>query len=308
MAKVLSVNISDRKGTFKFPVDSGQLKREAGIIGDAHAGNWHRQISLLGQESMDKMIALGVRDLTPGKFAENITTEGLELYTLPIGQRLKIGKSIVEVTQIGKECHRHCQIYKQVGMCIMPTEGIFVKVIAEGEIQAGDEITLLPDIRAAIVIASDKGYAGVREDLSGPAIEQAVKDVAHVAKTLILPDEREQIANVLRELADIGEYDVIFTSGGTGFAPRDVTPEATMDVVDRIVPGIPEAIRMESIKFTKNAMLSRAVAGIRKQTLIVNMPGSPKAVVECMAVILSALPHAIETLRGEAYECARVTD
>ena len=308
MAKVLSVNISDCKGTFKFPVDSGQLKREAGIIGDAHAGNWHRQISLLGQESVDKMIALGVRDLTPGKFAENITTEGLELYTLPIGQRLKIGKSIVEVTQIGKECHRHCQIYKQVGMCIMPTEGIFVKVITEGEIQAGDEITLLPDIRAAIVIASDKGYAGVREDLSGPAIEQAVKDVAHVVKTLILPDEREQIANVLRELADIGEYDVIFTSGGTGFAPRDVTPEATMDVVDRIVPGIPEAIRMESIKFTKNAMLSRAVAGIRKQTLIVNMPGSPKAVVECMAVILSALPHAIETLRGEAYECARETD
>ncbi len=308
MAKVLSVNISDCKGTFKFPVDSGQLKREAGIIGDAHAGNWHRQISLLGQESVDKMIALGVRDLTPGKFAENITTEGLELYTLPIGQRLKIGKSIVEVTQIGKECHRHCQIYKQVGMCIMPTEGIFVKVITEGEIQAGDEITLLSDIRAAIVIASDKGYAGVREDLSGPAIEQAVKDVAHVVKTLILPDEREQIANVLRELADIGEYDVIFTSGGTGFAPRDVTPEATMDVVDRIVPGIPEAIRMESIKFTKNAMLSRAVAGIRKQTLIVNMPGSPKAVVECMAVILSALPHAIETLRGEAYECARETD
>lgn len=304
MAKVLSVNISEKKGTFKFPVTAGQLKREAGIIGDAHAGNWHRQISLLAQESVDKMTALGVKDLTPGKFAENITTEGLELHTLPIGQRLKIGGAIVEVTQIGKECHQHCQIYHQVGMCIMPTEGIFVKVIAEGEIKPGDEIALLPGIRAAVVIASDKGSAGEREDLSGPAIKEAAQDVAHVVKTLVLPDEREKLAAALRDLADIGEYDVIFTSGGTGFAPRDVTPEATMDIIDRLVPGIPEAMRQESMRYTKHAMLSRAVAGIRKKTLIINMPGSPKAVRECMAVILPALPHAVETLRGEAYECA----
>ncbi len=305
MAKVLSINISEHKGTFKLPIDKGQLKREAGIMGDAHAGNWHRQISLLAQESVDKMIALGVEDLTPGKFAENITTEGIELYTLPIGKRLKIGSAIVEVTQIGKECHQHCQIYHQVGMCIMPTEGIFVKVIREAQIQPGDEITVLPDIRAAIVIASDKGSAGIREDASGPALEDAIKDIAHVVKTIVIPDERDQIANELRSMADSGELDIIFTSGGTGFAPRDVTPEATQDVIDRQVPGIPEAIRSESMKITKKAMLSRATAGIRKKTLIINMPGSPQAVRECVDIIKSALPHAVETLRGEAFECAR---
>lgn len=143
MAKVVAVNISEKKGIYKHPVETVQLKKDMGIVGDAHAGNWHRQISLLGQESVDKMTALGVNDLTPGKFAENITTEGIELYTLPVGTKLKIGECLTEVTQIGKECHRHCQIYKQVGMCIMPTEGIFVVVLEEGEIRAGDEITIV---------------------------------------------------------------------------------------------------------------------------------------------------------------------
>jgi len=308
MAKVISVNISEHKGTFKYPIDRGQLRRQAGIMGDAHAGNWHRQISLLGQESVDRMTAMGVKDLTPGKFAENITTEGIELFTLPIGTRLRIGEAIVEVTQIGKECHQHCQIYHQVGMCVMPTEGIFVVVIKEGQIQAGDDIEILPNIRSSILIASDKGSAGVREDKSGPALEQALTGVAHVAKTVVVPDDRERIAAELRLLADSGENDIIFTSGGTGLAPRDVTPEATLDVVERLVPGIPEAMRAESLKITKHAMLSRATAGIRKKTLIINMPGSPKAVAECMTAILPALPHAVETLRGEAYECARTDE
>ena len=144
MAKVIAVNISEHKGTFKHPVDAVHVKIDHGIEGDAHAGNWHRQISLLAQESVDKMKALGVQDLTPGKFAENITTEGIELHTLPVGTRLEIGGCLAEVTQIGKECHQHCQIYKQVGMCIMPTEGIFVKVLKEGDIRPGDPIRILP--------------------------------------------------------------------------------------------------------------------------------------------------------------------
>jgi molybdenum cofactor synthesis domain-containing protein len=304
MAKVISVNISEKKGTFKYPIEKGTLKREYGIDGDAHAGNWHRQISLLAQESVDKMAALGAKDLVPGIFAENVTTEGIELFSLPVGTRLRVGEAIVEVTQIGKECHQHCQIYQQVGMCVMPTEGIFVIVIREGDIRPGDEITVLPNIRAGILIASDKGSAGVREDLSGPALEKALEGLAHVGRTVVIPDERELIANELRLMADCGEYDVIFTSGGTGFTPRDVTPEATQDVIDRLVPGIPEAMRAQSMKYTKNAMLSRAIAGIRKQTLIVNMPGSPKAVVECLEVIKPVLPHAAETLRGTSGDCA----
>ncbi|MEA4939773.1 MAG: MOSC domain-containing protein [Christensenella sp.] len=140
MATITSINISPKKGTFKQPVKQAELRVDFGIVGDAHAGNWHRQISLLAQESIDKMTALGLDDLVPGKFAENITTQGIELFTLPVGTRLKLGACIVEVTQIGKECHQHCEIYKKVGQCIMPHEGIFVKVLVPGVVRVGDAI------------------------------------------------------------------------------------------------------------------------------------------------------------------------
>ena len=142
MAKITSINISPEKGTFKQPVDRAELKVDHGIVGDAHAGNWHRQISLLAQASIDKMTALGLDNLVPGMFAENITTEGVELHTLPIGTVLRLGGCRVEVTQIGKECHQHCEIYQKVGKCIMPREGIFVRVLTPGTIEVGDEIVI----------------------------------------------------------------------------------------------------------------------------------------------------------------------
>ncbi len=142
VAKITSINISPKKGTFKQPVERAELRVDHGIVGDAHAGNWHRQISLLAQESIDKMTALGLDDLTPGKFAENITTEGIVLYTLPVDMILRLGSCRVEVTQIGKECHQHCEIYKKVGQCIMPHEGIFVRVLTPGEIEIGDAVTI----------------------------------------------------------------------------------------------------------------------------------------------------------------------
>jgi MOSC domain-containing protein YiiM len=141
-AKIVSVNISEKRGTYKFPIACARLKLDYGIEGDAHADNWHRQISLLAQESIDKMSAMGVPELTPGKFAENITTTGIELYTIPVGTRLRLGGCEVEVTQIGKECHHHCEIFKKVGKCVMPLEGIFVKVITEGTITPGDSISI----------------------------------------------------------------------------------------------------------------------------------------------------------------------
>lgn len=143
MAKVVSLNISETKGVIKIPVESVEIKVDHGIIGDAHAGNWHRQISLLANESIDKMIAKGATGLNPGKFAENITTEGIELFTLPVGTVLKIGETVHEVTQIGKECHHGCAIKQQVGDCVMPREGIFTKVIKPGIIKVGDEITII---------------------------------------------------------------------------------------------------------------------------------------------------------------------
>ena len=139
MAKVLAVCISDNKGERKKPVDSVELRENHGIVGDAHSGDWHRQVSLLAQESIDKMRALGL-DVNAGDFAENLTTSGIVLVTLPIGSRLQIGETLLEVTQIGKECHTRCAIFYQAGDCVMPKEGIFVKVITGGVIRPGDEI------------------------------------------------------------------------------------------------------------------------------------------------------------------------
>lgn len=143
MAHVIDINISEKKGVPKQPIESAECVVDFGIRGDAHGGNWHRQISLLGVESINKMKELGVKGLSSGKFAENITTEGIELYGLPIGTKLKINEVVLEVTQIGKECHQKCAIYHQVGNCIMPKEGIFAKVLKEGTIRPGDEIVIL---------------------------------------------------------------------------------------------------------------------------------------------------------------------
>ncbi|MDO4748399.1 MAG: MOSC domain-containing protein [Eubacteriales bacterium] len=139
--KALAVCISERKGTKKHPVDCIDLKINHGIVGDAHAGDWHRQISLLADESVDKMRSTGI-DLSAGDFAENILTQGVELKTLAIGTKINIGNAVIEVTQIGKECHNDCEIKKITGKCVMPTEGIFAKVITEGTIKAGDSILI----------------------------------------------------------------------------------------------------------------------------------------------------------------------
>lgn len=143
MARVVSINISEKKGVIKVPVNKAQIKIDHGIVGDAHAGNWHRQISMLAEESIDKMKNKGFDHLKFGDFAENITTQGIEVYTLPVGTRLKIGDCEVEVTQIGKKCHGGCEIKKITGDCVMPREGIFVKVIKEGIIQVNDNIAIL---------------------------------------------------------------------------------------------------------------------------------------------------------------------
>ena len=144
MAEVVSVNISERKGTVKVPVPEIQLRLRHGIVGDAHAGDWHRQISLLAEESVDKLRPL-LPTLEPGVFAENINTRGIDLKNLPVGTHLQIGETEVEVTQIGKECHNDCAIRKATGTCVMPTEGIFAVVIREGTVRPGDQVTIISE-------------------------------------------------------------------------------------------------------------------------------------------------------------------
>ena len=142
-AQIVAVCISESKGERKTPVESVVLRPEHGLVGDAHAGDWHRQVSLLASESIQKMQDMGL-DVDSGDFAENLTTKGIVLFTLPIGTRLKVGAALLEVTQIGKECHTRCNIYHQAGDCVMPKEGIFARVIEGGAVQAGDQITVMP--------------------------------------------------------------------------------------------------------------------------------------------------------------------
>ena len=161
-------------------------------------------------------------------------------------------------------------------------------------------------VRAAIITSSDSGYRGEREDVSGKTIQYILEAPGFQGVSMVLlPDEQRMLSDRMREIADSSEADLILTTGGTGFSPRDCMPEATRAVVEREVPGIPEAMRAYSLQFTKRAMLSRAAAGIRKSTLIINLPGSPKAVSECLEYIITELEHGIEILTGQTGNCAR---
>lgn len=160
--------------------------------------------------------------------------------------------------------------------------------------------------RVAIIVSSDAGFRGEREDLSGPEIRRIAEANGYETVSLkILPDEQELLEEEMKRIADEGLAELILTTGGTGFSMRDRMPEATIAVSERLVPGIPEAMRAYSMQFTKRSMLSRSAAGIRKQTLILNLPGSPKAVRECLEYVISELGHGIEVLTGEASNCGK---
>ena len=224
MGEIRAICISEQRGTKKYEIPQAELKEEWGIVGDAHAGHWHRQGSLLSQEKIAAFKLKGA-DIEYGAFGENL---------------------------------------------------------------------------------SDKGYAGEREDKSGPMAQQMLLEAGYeVVEMLILPDEQDRLERELIRLADQRQLHLILTTGGTGFSKRDITPEATIAVCDRMARGIAEAIRNYSMTITKRAMLSRAESGIRKGTLIVNLPGSPKAVREALEYILPELEHGIGILRGTEGECAR---
>jgi len=304
--RVVSVNVAADKGVRKQPVSSVKLVVEHGVEGDAHAGPWHRQVSLLANESIEKMKP-ACPTVDPGAFGENLTTEGIVVYELPVGARMRVADTLLEVTQIGKVCHDRCAIFHQAGDCVMPREGIFVRVLEGGDVKAGDEIRLEKRslIHAAVLTVSDKGSRGEREDASGDALEEALHGLgASAVERAIVPDEADQIAAELRRWADETQVNLILTTGGTGLTTRDITPEATLAVLDRQAPGFAEAMRAGSLAKTPHAMISRAVSGIRGKTLIVNMPGSPRACREQFAMIAPALPHAVEKLLDLGGDCA----
>lgn len=310
MGNVIAICTSDVRGIQKAPQDSAFFEKDWGIQGDAHAGNWHRQVSLLGAEKIEQFNAKGA-GVKPGAFGENLVVEGFDFRALPVGTLLRCGPVLLELTQIGKECHSHCEIYKKMGDCIMPREGVFARVLEPGAIRIGDEMVLEArrspwPWQAAVITLSDKGAAGLREDKSGPVIARRLRENGYdVVEQLLLADEPEPLKEQLTRLADQRQLDLILTTGGTGFGPRDTTPEAVLAVSHRNAPGIAEAIRAASMTITPRAMLSRGVSVIRGKTLIVTLPGSPKACAESMDAFLDVIPHGLELLRGTAADCAR---
>jgi molybdopterin adenylyltransferase len=313
MGRIEAVCISGKKGERKTPVPSADFRAGHGIESDAHAGPWHRQVSLLTLEDVESMRQRGLPDLAPGDFAENVTVSGLDLAACGLGTRLRLGDGVVlSVTQIGKVCHSRCAIYEAAGDCIMPRLGVFARVEKGGRVQAGDSIEILELVprerfQAVVLTISDRCSRGEAQDTAGPAVVQRLKSVlnAHIYRAEIIPDEREKIGERLRHYAGGHSIDLVLTVGGTGFSPRDVTPEATRELLERPTPGLDEAMRHSSFSKTPHAMLSRGVSGIRGSTLIVNLPGSEPAAVENLDVILPALAHGLSKLRGDGTDCGR---
>ncbi|MBR4514126.1 MAG: MOSC domain-containing protein [Lachnospiraceae bacterium] len=303
MGKIEAVCISENKGTVKKDIGSCKLIENYGLEGDAHAGSG-RQVSLLSAEQVEAFRARskGAVELPPGVFGENLLVSGYDLKSYPIGTRFLIGSGegevLLELTQIGKQCHTGCEIMKTTGECIMPHEGVFAKVIKGGTVSVGDEIKI--PFRAAVITASDRSFRGEREDKSGPKMAELLVQAGYqISSMTLLPDDEDGLYEAMIKIVDEEKPDVIFTTGGTGFSERDRMPEATKRVIERETPGISEGIRAYSMKITSKAMLSRAASGIRKKTLIVNLPGSPKAVAECLEFLLPPLEHGLMILRGE---------
>ncbi len=302
--KILSVNTSREKGTIKEPAPEITLNHH-GVMDDAHAGSWHRQVSLLGKESVDRFSKEAGRPIAYGEFAENMTTEGVELVKTSPLDRFSGEHIELEVTQIGKACHGSaCAIFREVGNCVMPKEGIFARVIRQGSVKPGDVLTYKPRIfRFHVVTLSDRASKGVYEDKSGPRIVELLQkhfddkprniEVNHS----VIPDDASSLS-VLVEKSTYDEADVIITTGGTGIGPRDVTVETIKPMLDKEIPGIMEMIRVKYGQEKPNALLSRGIAGLIGETLIYTLPGSVKAVNEYMGEILKTMEHLIYMRHG----------
>lgn len=307
MGKVYSVSTSEKKGMRKTNRDEVELLNDFGINGDAHAGKWHRQVSFLAKESIEKMVSLGL-NVKSGDFAENITTQGVDLCKHPVGTVFRIKDMDFILSQKGKICHNKCAIYYQAGDCVMPKEGVFAVVRGNGKIKPGDELEVVPKqaLSVAVITLSDKGSKGEREDLTGKQVIDYVKSKIQTSfiRYEMIPDEKRILEDMLVDFADMQEFDIIITNGSTGIAPRDIAPDVTEKIIHKRLPGFEEAMRMESFKKTKHALISRAIAGTRKNSFIINLPGSPKGALENLDAVFDAIPHAVAKLQGDPSDCA----
>jgi len=299
LINIRSVNRSKNKGEIKSPVPEVMLTLE-GIKGDAHAGPWQRQVSLLAAESIRKYEKSTGSRVPDGGFGENITTEGFQLHHARPLDRFVSGKVILELTQVGKKCHgKGCAIFKQSGDCIMPDEGVFCRVIQGGKLKTGDQMEYLPrTLKMKVVTLSDRASAGIYPDRSGPRIREEmeqwfnIKNILHSTSSVVLPDDREAFSREM-ERAINEQADLIFTTGSTGLGSRDMAPDVAIRHMERQIPGIMELIRVKHGMVNPNAALSRSIAGQAGKTLIFVLPGSTRAITEYLEEIQKSLWHMI---------------
>lgn len=297
--RVVGLHISEKKGTVKIAVGAAEFTA-LGIAGDAHAGRWHRQVSLLDAGAVERFTAASGTAVAPGEFAENLLLTGIDLAQVAPLDRLIIGAVELEITQIGKECHgAGCAVSRRVGECLMPKEGLFARVITPGIVKVGDAAELIERMLAVhVVTLSDRAAAGEYEDRSGPRIAEMV--AAHFAGTrwhlaidrTVIPDEPEMLEKVLEQDRD-GLTDIVITTGGTGIGTRDITPEVILELADIEIPGIMEYIRVKYGADKPSALLSRSIAVVMGETLVFALPGSVRAVEEYTTEILKVLEHAV---------------
>ena len=266
MGKVIAVCTSDRKGLQKHDVKTAHFSAEWGIDGDAHAGKWHRQISLLSAGKIEAFNKRGA-NVIPGAFGENLVVEGFDFRALPVGTLLRCNDVLLEMTQIGKECHSHCEIYKKMGDCIMPREGVFARVLEPGTISVGDEMVIVPregkfPWQAAVITLGESG--------SGETIAKRLRDAGYaVVEEPVIPDDVRVLKQQLMRLCDQRQLDLILVTGGAGSAAQ----EAMLAVSDKPVPGI-------------------ASSAIRGKTLIAADPE------ERMDTLLDSAPQVMESLKN----------
>ena len=302
--QVDSVNISERKGIIKRPVEKIRLTNK-GVSGDAHQGSWHRQVSMLGVESINKFSRDSERKYAYGDFAENITSRGMEIYKTGVFDQFVNGEVVLEVTQIGKKCHgAGCSIYKEVGNCVMPKEGIFLRVKREGFLKPGDLLNYIPRVfKIRIITLSDRASQGIYEDRSGPKISMLTREFfekdgrLHDIDQVIIPDHEDSLSLEIEKGLKYGA-DIIFTTGGTGIGPKDITPDVVQPMLDKEIPGIMELIRVKYGMDKPNALLSRGVAGVIGKTLVYTLPGSPNAIQEYTHEIFKTVKHSLLMLHG----------
>ncbi len=302
--KIDSINISVAKGTEKTEIPSCIVTMK-GIEGDAHAGLWHRQISVLDKSSIDNFSNEKDIELSPGAFGENLVIDGIDLKKVSVLDRFITGEVELEVTQIGKKCHGDaCSIFRRTGECIMPKVGLFTRVIKEGSINKGQSVELVErKLKFHIITLSDRAFSGEYPDESGPMIEKMVQEYfsnlrwhLQIEKSII-PDETELLKTMLiKDKED--QIDFVITTGGTGIGPRDITPEVVLSLADMTIPGIMDHIRLVYGKDHPSALISRSVAAVMGKTIVFTLPGSVKAVREYTQELQKNFEHLILMLHG----------